>query len=225
MRLLDYKDSRVGESVFLLGNGPSLGEISLNKISNPAQIITMNRSWDKFPATTQHVIIHDTHYLSKLPDWKPSRIFYCGSPGSIPNDVWYKLKGVEFVFIWQRTIRSRIPVGAEFFDLDHGWKVTNTGALALQLAIYMGYSYIFLLGYDCYGGHYHDSQGAETAVDHAAHVESFEYIAEQLKTISYRPKIMNCSRNSKITMWPKLSFEDALDWTCRTAPMNCRINT
>jgi hypothetical protein len=201
MRLLDYKDSRVGESVFLLGNGPSLGEISLNKISNPAQIITMNRSWDKFPATTQHVIIHDTHYLSKLPDWKPSRIFYCGSPGSIPNDVWYKLKGVEFVFIWQRTIRSRIPVGAEFFDLDHGWKVTNTGALALQLAIYMGYSYIF------------------------AHVESFEYIAEQLKTISYRPKIMNCSRNSKITMWPKLSFEDALDWTCRTAPMNCRINT
>lgn len=89
----------------------------------------------------------------------------------------------------------------------------NSGAAAVHLAYQRGARRIILLGYDCglTGGksHHHGPhpRPLHDALSHTSWPDQFRRLADALKG---KAEIINSSRESALTCWPRMPLEDAL---------------
>ena len=154
-----YYGKHVGETVFMVGAGPSLTYEMLDKLQGH-NTIAMNNISLVFPHT----------------DWRPT--YYLNVTRSFQYDSWWQDLGIEAIseaecsFLWaknimvplRRGVNARIVimscVDLPVWFMDQADCVSRYGSSmysALQVAYYMGFDQLFLIGCDL---RYQDSLNA-----------------------------------------------------------------
>ena len=222
--LKDLKNSHVGERCFIVATGPSLTVNDLNLIKNEYSM-SMNSA----------VLIMDKT------DWKPElfaiqdEYVYQRIESSLQNTFKGNLKNrliisdyVQSFFKSAKNFRG-FPVNL----LDHKFNHEKTGVIMfsndchkiiydnysvifslMQLAIYMGFNEIYLLGSDCnYNqkkAHFIDHGATDPYALHAG--ERLIYVHSKFKEFadSNNVKVFNCTRGGMLEVYPRKSLEEVL---------------
>lgn len=227
-------NSHMGESCFIIGNGPSLSAEDLTKLhENNIDSFAVNRIFKIFPQTewrpayyvnTDFVLIRDIlEEVNKLPV----------KHKFIPlQDKFYhdsSVKGAHFFF--RNDIRENDP--PDGFSLDCTEQVNTRGTVTIdcmQLAWHMGYKHIYLLGVDhnfdkvitengeviidpsvknyfCEG--YDDDVANEVVHDLGTTTKAYMDVRRFLDKTDV--KIINATRTTKLNVFDKMTFEEAIE--------------
>lgn len=144
-RLSAYKNIHAGQRCFIMGNGPSLGQMDLTPLKNEFTI-GLNRIYllfDKLPFVPNYfvsvsdlVLEQFTNEITNLPmpkfvNWNQRSLF-----NESASDIHYLrvVSGIKVFF-------GNSPL----MPLESGSTVTN---VAIQLAYFMGFSEVYLIGVD-----------------------------------------------------------------------------
>lgn len=195
--IADFKNVHQGKRLFILASGPSLTDMDLSPLERRI-VMGLNRSVLVYPDTQYHCTM-DHRLFDEFADL---------------------LRKTRFLF----TLEDRpwgIPIqllGAEGFswDLEKGIYSGYTIAyVALQIAVYMGFSEIYYLGLDLchkegqthfFGKDYHSRDHESTEFPKMR--KMLNYGAEALADSDVR--VFNCSPNSDLEGFPKVTFEYAI---------------
>lgn len=193
----DFKNLHDGKNVFILASGPSLAQANLAPLSRRI-VIGLNRSSLIFP---------DTHY-------------HCTMDERLFREYKEVLEKSRYMF----TLQDRpfgIPMtllGSEGFsrDLTQGvYSGYTVSYLALQLAVYMGFTNIFYVGLDLkhqqgqthFFGKDHVSSNHEST-EFPKMIRMLQQGAEELKDSGVR--VYNCSPDSTLDCFERVSLEWAI---------------
>lgn len=159
--LTSFQKKYIGERCFIVGNGPSLTTDDLNMLKNEITF-GANRIYRVFDKT----------------DWRPT--FYCTADDAVPNDKEipeYINSSNSTVFLPKKFFSDTFTNdNICYYDLFDSRKLlkhpkfsdnANKGLYAIgtilyiciQLAVYMGFSEIYLIGVDCSYGINMDKKG------------------------------------------------------------------
>ncbi len=227
-------NSHLGESCFIIGNGPSLTKEDLATLhKNNIHTFAVNRIFKIFPETewrptyyvsTDAVLIRDT--LAEV-DEIPSEIKFIPLQNKFYLGI--KVKGARYFFRNDKRENDQ-PEG---FSLDCTQQVNTMGTVTIdcmQLAMHMGYKHIYLLGID----HNFDkiiTENGEVVIDPGVKNYFIEgYDADILGEVKHDlgnttkayfkvrefvdktdVTIYNASRQTKLTAFERVTFEEALD--------------
>ncbi len=228
-KLAELKGAYKGRHCFIIGNGPSLTAEDLDRLKGE-YCFAFNRIYYIFDKTT----------------WRPT--FYCTQDDIIVrnslSEIRSKIKtpfvfapinlkwyydldvGTEYYFCQrQADSEDSVPVFSE--DIAHEIGVGNTVAYtAIQLAVYMGFSSIYLLGVD-HSFHVSQDKAGNIVVDpHAKDyfcdaynrdkdelfipkldVSTLSYIAAKRYADTHNVDIFNATRGGKLEIFQRVDFE------------------
>ena len=220
------KDSHVGERCFIVGNGPSLLVKDLEKIKDEVCFGT-----------------HRIYMLFHQTEWRPT--YYCAQDSRLINSsieeissldakmrlvaivqdtAYRRLKNVECIPLFIKNFYPELPKFAEDVSkgIYEGFTVTY---MCLQLAVYMGFKEIYLLGVDhSYSierlpdGQIKENEGVD---DHFSKEDKIENIPQTYKsTLAYEAarryadshgiKIINASRGGKLDVFERVEFDNVV---------------
>lgn len=196
--ILDFKDKHRDKSLFIIASGPSIKELDLGALDRR---ITMglNRSFLKYDNTYYHCMFDQRLFDDYEAQLKDHRCLF-----TLEDRPW----GVQIQ-----------NLGAEGFehDLSKGIYTGYTiSYFALQLAVYMGFKKIFFLGLDLnnpvgqthfFGYDHHSANHNQT--EFPKMLNSFERAAKTLQQVGV--EVYNCSIDSKLQAFPKITFEKAIE--------------
>lgn len=226
-------NTHLGENCFIIGNGPSLTAEDLTALHKEGiATFAVNRIFKIFPLTpwrptyyvnSDHVLIRDVlEDVNKLTE----------SEKFIPlQDKYYhnsKVTGAHYFF--RNDHRDQDP--ADGFSLDCTKQVNTRGTVTIecmQLAMHMGYRHIYLIGVD----HNFDkviTENGEVIIDPSVKnyfIEGYDTdvaneVVHDLGTTTkaymdvkkfidkHDVHIYNASRQTKLEVFPKVTFEEAL---------------
>jgi hypothetical protein len=190
-----------GETVFIIGGGPSLMDFNWNALYGK-KTIAINKSLLSFP---QANILYWTD--SRVYSWMKNEIDnFKGPKYTIRDHPSY----VGDIKILRRGNKFGLEESKD--TLSHG---NNSGYAAINLAYHLGAKRIILLGYDMGNdgrrGHHHDGYPVPVTGDDIYRdqfVPGFRVLADLLKTKGI--EVYNASPRSLLTVWPKITIEKAL---------------
>lgn len=212
---------------FIIGNGPSLVPEDLEKLKDE-YTFAFNRIYLMFDRT----------------EWRPT--FYCTQDSKIAkasadeirekittpylfapiNLKWYEEVNLDSDYFFSpEAAGEKVPVFSE--NIPHKIGVGNTVAYtAIQLATYMGFSEIYLLGVDHSFQTYQDMNGNIITDPHAKDyftdkynedksnlfvprldVSTLSYIAAQEYAQCHPVTIFNATRGGKLEVFPRVEFD------------------
>ena len=149
-----------------------------------------------------------------------------GIPSIVVNSSWKMARFADIVFAgdfgWWKAYGGEIDIEAEkwtsagtaarHFGLHH-FKIGgpyNSGSRAIQLAIELGASKILLLGYDAsvkHGTHWH---GDHKQTKNPDEMRCLKWHAHFAAIDRKGAEIINCTRETELTCFPKMKLEDVL---------------
>lgn len=196
-RLRDFRNLHRGKRVFVLASGPSLADVDLTPLARRI-VIGLNRSFLAFPQTHYHCVMDQRLFDLYPEELRRSRCLFtmAGRPFGIPI----------------RLLGSR----GFSFDLEEGIYSGYTIAhFALQLAVWMGFAEIYLLGLDLrldghrthFFGHDHRSDNHEDT-EFPKMRDCLGLAAEALRPSG--TLVYNLSPRSTLDCFPAASYEWAL---------------
>lgn len=216
-----YKDIHNGERCFILATGPSLTieDVSLLKDEVTFGMNSICMLFEKLGWETTYYGVQDLGVYRKLKEFyakfKFSKLFIGdGIPWKERMDIKhipYALNYLNHRYSYKK-LTSKFSEKADEYIYD-GYTITYS---LMQLAIYMGFSEIYLLGNDCsYSndpqkqhfmdfGHYDKS--TQTARDRI--LFAYQYAYEYLKNSDV--KIFNATRGGELEIFPRVKLEDVL---------------
>ena len=216
-----------GKRCFIIGNGPSLTAEDLNKLKSE-YTFAFNR----------------IYYIFDQTDWRPT--FYCTQDNKIAktsvenikkyihtpyifapiNFKWYEDISLETEYFFKpKWAGETVPEFSE--DIAQCIGTGNTVAFtAMQIAAYMGFTEIYLLGVDHSFQTYQDKDG-NIVVDPNAKdyfcdqynqdkdqlfvpkldISTLSYMAARQYSESHRVKIYNATRGGKLEVFPRVDFD------------------
>ena len=174
-----------GKTVAVIASGPSLAPEDCQAVERAGlPTIAVNSSWK----------------LARFCD-----VIYAG------DHVWWEQYGAEVDIHAERWTHN--PNAAKALGINangKGQSVLNSGMRAIELAISFGASKVLLLGYDCSverGTHWHGDHAMTKNPDAKRCVEWQRHFAQMdLKGAD----VINCSRETALTCFPRMSLEEAL---------------
>jgi hypothetical protein len=174
-----------GQTVICVASGPSLTEEDCNVAHESGhRIIAVNSSW--------RMVESDVIYASDYAWWQRY----------LP-DLTSKAER------WTNNRKAETEFGCKRFPLANG---CNSGLAAIHLAMWFGAARILLLGYDCKAtngqAHWH---GPHTRCNNPNEI-SFKMWQKQFRQTSrsVRERVVNCSRQTAIACFSRMSLETAL---------------
>lgn len=226
-------NSHLGESCFVIGNGPSLTPEDLTTLHDKEiDTFAVNRIFKIFPQTTWR----PTYYVSTdavlardvLPEIEaiPAKVKFI--PLQNKYYLGIKVKGARYFFRNDRRRKDQ-PEG---FGLDCTSQVNIRGTVTIaciQLAIHMGYRHIYLLGID----HNFDkiiTENGEIIIDPSVKnyfCEGYDNdVSNEVQhdlgnttkaywdlrrfTDAHDIEVLNASRQTKLNAFPTIGFEEAI---------------
>lgn len=173
-----------------IASGPSLTQADCElALRSGYPVIAVNSSWKLIPEC-QYLFAADCDWWDKY-------------HGTLQTDA----------IFWTVSGRAQLRYGINLFqppDCD----TFNSGQRAIQLAAHLSAQRIILLGYDCSlenGTHWHGDHPAglkNPDVNTTARwIEEFSRTAKSLSDL----EIINCSRQTTLTCFPRLTIEAALN--------------
>ena len=241
-RLKKYKDIHKGERCFVIGNGPSLTASDLDLIQNEYSFGS-NRIYDIYSRTNwrpTYYGVQDLYVLKEISkeiedseDAAKARFIVSNRPKFICDEM-KKNKKNEFFYLGTRLSENRkIRISSDFSKIvKHGGTITYA---LIQLAIYMGFTEIYLLGVD---HNYQNFQSQTGEYNKEAHMAShFEGAREYknlkmsnvplkkgpvyISTKAYRSareyaenagiKIYNATRGGKLEVFERVNLDEIID--------------
>lgn len=176
------KDKYFGESVFVLGNGPSLNNINLNLMIGK-KIITMNH-FELHPLKNCfHIVAHCIGEPYKSQGWE------CPTPmidGVKSESYWFNIDTIEYFSDKKYLVNYYYPCIHHKNNIIKGDDLSSvaleyqsTSQMAINVAIYLGFKKIYLLGFDHdwlatrgYSPHFYDESDDMNPAD----MSKFSYI-------------------------------------------------
>lgn len=196
-----------GETVVIVASGPSASGVDLGKGRGRAKYLAVKDGWRLCPwADALYACDHHwwAHYHG-IPEFKGVRLAY----DKLTIDKWGGLK----------VTIARVVPHLLFKKIGHvGWG-GHSGFHALNLAMQFGAKRIILVGFDLRtdkGKHFFGEHPYDKTRPIAANVDKWRKILDdQAPVIRERGvEVFNCSPVSKLTAFPKMTFEEALDACC-----------
>lgn len=186
-------------TVYIVGGGPSLNGFDWNLLKGK-KVIAINRAFEVLPEAD---VLYWTDsrfwkwYHNEIRDFKGLK-FTCRPFSQLENDI-ILLKAI-----------NRKPLELEPGNISHG---NNSGYGAINLAVKLGATKIYLLGYDMSSAgpqtHWHD--GYDVKHNHQIYsrmMKSFENLVPALKENSIR--VFNANPDSKLEAFNKCSIKSAI---------------
>lgn len=224
-------NTHLGESCFVIGNGPSLTVDDLNTlVEKNIDCFAMNRIFKIFPQTK----------------WRPK--YYVNTDWMLIRDVLEEVNNIPteqkffpayhlYYQCFRKTINKRAIIQVYYnelsFQLDCSNAVYNGGTVtisAIQLAAHMGYRNIYILGVDHNFDNVIDENGntvinkdvknyfcdnydndLQDYVVHNLGRTTKGYYAVQEFYSKHGVNIYNATRTTKLEAFPKISFEEAVE--------------
>lgn len=217
-KLERIKDSCKGERCFIVGTGPSLRMDDLEKIKGEKSF-SVNSIVLSFPDTTwrpTYYAIQDNNGYQKLKDAIRKAcipvIFNGISDGKLTPTM-----DVDFIPypLHKLDHGKMIPKHINKFSSD-AFKVVYDGHSitysAMQLAVYMGFKEIILLGVDCDYSQAVNHVKAYAVQDdiNAAYLMRESYKVARKYADEHGIKILNATRNAKLDVFEKVLLEDVI---------------
>ena len=232
--MASIRNTHLGESCFIIGNGPSLTVEDLNTLHDRGiDTFAVNRIYQIFPQTrwrpTYFVSTDAVMLRDKLAEAEaiPAKIKFI--PLQNKYYLGIKIKGAKYFF--RNDLREKDQ--PEGFSLDCTEQVNMRGTVTIacmQLAMHLGYKHIYLLGID----HNFDkiiTENGEVIIDPSVKnyfIEGYDQdvITEVQHDLGNTTRayydvrrfidktdvnIYNASRKTKLEAFPKVSFEEALE--------------
>lgn len=220
------KGSYSGESVYIIGNGPSLNNFDLNKITNN-HVITMNH-FELHPLKNNfHIVAHCIGEPYTCETWEDpvgilsgvnADTFWFNADainyfsGDKRNDIYYYLPGVSPL--------AELISGSDISKVALNYQ--STSQMAINIAIYLGFKNIYLLGFDHdwlvtrgHSPHFYEEQEGVNIADFSkfSYLEMIEiskllfetYYKIKKNAESSSSKIWNISDPSYLDVFPRLS--------------------
>ena len=226
-------NSHLGESCFIIGNGPSLSADDLTVLhDNNIDTFAVNRIFKIFPLTR----------------WRPT--YYVSTDHVLVRDILDDVNNIEakekFIPLQNKYYNGIVVRGARYFfrndkrenDQPEGFSLDCTDQVnirgtvtiaSIQLAAHMGYRNIYLLGVD----HNFDkiiTENGEIIIDPSVKnyfVEGYDndvadevvhdlgnttkaYLDVQRFYSNNGVHVYNASRQTKLTVFPRVTFEEAI---------------
>lgn len=161
-------------------------------------------------ASLPTIVINSTMQLAPWADmlYAADEAWWKNTPGSL------EFKGLKVSCELVRGALQLIPAGNIGYSDDPKTVFTygNSGAQAIQIAAKAGAKRILLLGFDMKGGHWHGEHKSplrSTLQDlYAVWCDRLVKLAQALDERGV--EVVNCSPDSALNCWPKLSLEEAL---------------
>lgn len=183
------RDQWRGQTVVILGGGPSLNGTALRHIGRA-----------RFKRQCRAIAVNDAVYVAPWADWLHAA-----------DSKWWRAN-IDYVqrFWGFRSSVDQLPRpwGVQRYELTgvrgydrRRWRVrgTNGGYQALHCAIDAGAARILLVGFDMHGAHWFD--GAVTDTDYASVMAPyFKSLGRVLKAREI--EVLNCSPGSALTCFP-----------------------
>ena len=183
-----------GERCFIIGGGPSVNDFNLSSL-NGEKVIAVNRAFEIVDADIIYA------YDARLWGWieteeigkeskekfnksKALKIWNGGANAPLPEDI-----------VVAKPI-SRPGMSSDFEEgIGSG---TNSGFGALNIALLLGCSEIYLIGFDFYGDNWHDGypMGSDEGAAHGYHMQCYQEHSEEIKAMG--AKIINCNPRSNL---------------------------
>ena len=174
-----------GCTVACVASGPSLCAEDCQALEGAGlPTIAVNHSWQ----------------MSRLSD-----VVYAG------DRVWWEQYGHEIDIPAERWTHN--PNAAQALGIlanGKGQSVLNSGYRAIELAITFGAARVLLLGYDCsvrHGTHWHGDHQKTKNPDHRRCAEWLNHFGRLARNGA---EVINCSRETALTCFPRMSLEEAL---------------
>jgi len=206
VNIADFRGTQSGP-VALLGNGPSLSGWDLSALAERMPLFGINRSW-KIIETPWRCYVDEYHHedirLGRAP--APEIAFTVRDPNRL--ELPCLTVEVPWTPITQETPKRRF-CGAE---LDRGSFGPFAGYFALEIARWMGFNPIYLLGYDGDGGHFDEPGFHRPEFETRTWNELFREARTCLDRDGVR--VVNCSPSSAI---------DAFEFVVDTEPDRGRL--
>ena len=191
------------ETAFLIGGGPSVGDVDLSVLRN-RRVIAINNSWELVPRATVLYFCDEKWW-----GWNGAKVAegfegrYIVTPSQLIDDPRGRL-----VKLTGATGLETDPCG-----LKHG---SNSGYQAINLAYHFGAKRIVLLGYDMHttnGTHWHAGHPTTKAKPYAATLRDamlpkFTSLVEPLETAGV--EVVNATPGSALKCWPIRPLEDLI---------------
>lgn len=186
-----------GQDAFLIGGGPSLTDFDFSQLHG-RNTIGCNDAFHLGPEVVQICLFGDANYFFR--NHGEMKNFHNRVVTNAPSLLNYN---TPHYVLKMRRERDGIHSGDTL-----GWNY-STGALAINLAIILGASRIFLLGYDCRNNagksHYHDFNRKLTEQS------SFDRFQRGFKTVEKElpagVRVLNVTNGeSELQAFPRISF-------------------
>ena len=196
--ICDFKNIHRDKSLFIIASGPSIKDLDLSPLDRRLTM-GLNRSFMKYKNTYYHSMFDQRLFDTYEEQLKDHRCLF-----TLKGRPW----GVQL---------ENLGADGFSFDIDEGIYTGYTiSFFALQLAIYMGFKKIFFLGLDLnnvpgqthfFGYDHHSSNHNDT--EFPKMLDSFRKAQKYLK--NHDVEVYNCSLNSALDAFPKISFEKAIE--------------
>lgn len=237
-RIRQLKDSHIGERCFILGNGPSLKHWDLDMLKGEFTFAS-NRIYNAFEDT---LWLPDVYMAVDPVMLETELIQACAVPCKIRVLCWNVLRSLKresldrkAYEIWRGPKKFKIceaPCWADKSahipdDVAYGFSNGQTVTFdAIQLAIYMGFSQIYLLGVDFNytrvlgeDGHFHSVQGVQDHFGEQNNPATFmvecpilhAYTAARQYCDAHGIRIRNATRGGKLEVFERVQFEDLFE--------------
>ena len=175
----EYRNVETG-AVAILGNGASLNDYPVDRLSIPA--IGVNRSYKKLK-TKYHCFVTPVMFNDVISGrlagtdvvFCPWECFVLNRPGTTHDPGHSHWDNVQIRYVPVCTVGRHTKY---HFDLENSVEANFGGLLAIMVAMWLGYSTIYLLGFDGDGTHFYDE--AKHANDYSPQVAAFERLRDWL---------------------------------------------
>lgn len=219
--LHSYKDIHKGERCFIIATGPSLTIEDVRKLKNE-YTFGMNSIcllFDELGWETTYYGIQDIHVYEKLKnELSRMRTTKCFLGDRIPNQSGLNCDTVRFPLNYLNHRFSYDHLTAKFSDNAYievfdGYTITYS---LMQIAVYMGFKEIYLLGNDCSYSkdvtkqHFREYGHSDPSAPLATRRLFFSYLEAKKYTDSHECKIYNATRGGMLEIFPRVDFDDVL---------------
>lgn len=204
----DWKSEPI---VFCIASGPSLLQSDVDVLKGRCKTIVVNNTVEKAPWA-------DILYASDGEWWHMNKgvIGFTGTKITL-HTAWDLVEGFSDLYPDIKVLENLGGPGLEFKHKDAICNGRNSGYCAINVAIHKGAKVIGLLGYDMRFGpngevhHHKDHVGRPNpGKGHfVTWLEHYERMANILAGTDIR--IVNCTRRTALTMFPRSTLEETLD--------------
>lgn len=229
--LKSFKDKYKGQRCFIIGNGPSLNIDDLNKLKGEITF-AFNRIYyifDKTDWRPSYYLTEDTKIIQQsLDEINNLNLDYILTPDIIDFDYNMKISNAIYFKQIMEKFNDDLPQFSDNFYEKTYWGGTVTYT-AIQMAVYMGFKEIYLIGVDHNFSMYEDKDGNiirdNTVKDYFCDnynedKEKLEipnlddstkaYIAARKYCDKNNIKIYNATRGGKLEVFERVSFDEIL---------------